>query len=152
MKNRVVRYSIIVFSIVFALRVITIFTADRLYSMALEVEEWAGPPAAAITMLKIATMLDSTNTDLYFLKYEVLQLEQKNDVRKQQIHLLKKCINLCPSWPAYHVYYAFMIKQMSPSPNIVTKDFILSEFKQATELKPYSPMYKKLYQKHLNRY
>lgn len=152
MKNKVIRYSIIVFSMVFMVRIITIFTADRLYSMSLAAEEGKRAPEEAITMLNIATTLDSTNVNLYFMKYEILELKTKSDILKKQLHILKKCIDLCPSWPAYHIYYAFTLKQMSLKPNIVTKELILSEFKKAAELKPYSPMYKKLYQKYLNRY
>ena len=153
MRNKVIRYCVIIFSIVFAVRVITIFTADRLYSMSLAAEQGEREPGEAITMLlNIATILDSTNTKLYFLKYEVMQLKTENDIRKHQLNLLKKCIDLCPSWPEYHLYYAFTLKQMTLKPNIVTEELILSELKKATELKPYSPIYKKLYQKYLTRY
>ena len=152
MRNKVIRYCVIIFSIVFAVRVITIFTADRLYSMALAAEQGERDPGEAITMLNIATTLDSTNADLYFSQYEVLQPTDKNDILKYQLHLLKKCIDLCPSWAVYHIYYAFTLKQMSLNPNIVTKELILSEFKNAAELKPYSSTYKKLYHKYMNRY
>ena len=152
MKGKIIKYSIILFSIVFAIRVVTIFTADRLYSMSLGIEQGAGEIVAVIAMVNSATKLDSTNADLYFIKYELLKLKTKTDIRKQQLHLLKKCIDLCPSWPEYHIYYAYALKQMSLKPNIVTKELILSELKKATELKPYSPTYKKLYDKHLTHY
>lgn len=152
MKNRIISYCIIIFSIVFLVRVITIFTADRLYSMSLAVEQGKRKSELAITMLNIASTLDSTNADLYFLKYEILRGENASNAQKQQLNLLKKCTDLCPSWPAYHLYYVLTLIQMSPQPNIITKERILSELKKAKELKPYSLVYMNLYQKYSKRY
>ncbi|MGB2630443.1 MAG: hypothetical protein WBD17_04355 [Candidatus Omnitrophota bacterium] len=119
-------------------------------------------PDKAITLLNIATNLDSTNANLYFQKYELLDIKANNlkpairntqyAIRKQQLHLLKTCINLCPSWPAYHLFYALTLNKFSQRPNIMTQQQILSELKKAAELKPYSELYSKIYKRYLKTY
>jgi len=157
MKNRTIKIILILFSIIFALRVITIFTADRLYSMSMAVETGKIPADRGILFLGVATKLDSTNAKLYFQKYEILRglspkgtvPDEEHKIQKQQLHLLKKCIDLCPSWAAYHIYYAFTLRALSPKPNIITRDMIASEFKKASDLKPYSPLYCKIYERYI---
>ncbi|MFH1665504.1 MAG: hypothetical protein ABIA77_05110 [Candidatus Omnitrophota bacterium] len=155
MKNRAIKTALIIFSVVFALRILTIFSADRLYSMSLAAETGKITPDRAIGLLNEAINLDSANANLYYRKYELLNLklkkgqvkpgEDRKYIFKQELNLLKECINLCPSWPAYHLHYALTLKQMSPHPNIMTKARIQSEFQKAAELKPFSDLYQKFY-------
>ena len=163
MKDKAIKLIIVLFTIVFTMRVVTVFIADRLYSMSMAAEKGRIPVSRAVTFLNIATKLDSSNANLYYQKYELLELSlrgakadeaiSQNDMRrKQQLHLLRQCIQLCPSWPAYHLFYAFTLKKMSPNPNIVTQGQILSEFKKAAELKPYSELYRKIYKSYLKKF
>ena len=163
MKSKVIRYGIIIFSIVFAIRVITIFTAERLYSMSLAAERGKRATEEALTMLNTAIKLDPKNAELYFRKYEILELSSRarpeaemrdlmQNIRKKQLYLLKKCMDLCPSWPGYHMYYALTLESMSPNPNIMTQSVILSELQKAASLKPYSKLYHQIYQKYINIY
>jgi len=121
MKSKFTKTTIIIFSVLFVLRVLTIFTADRLCSL---------------NLLNIAIKLDSTNSDLYYQQYQIDTLQPK-----LRLQALKKCINLVPSWPVYHLYYGLMLKKMSPNPNPLTKKLILSELSKASELKPSSELY-----------
>ena len=150
MENRTVKRIIILFSVIYALRVVTIFTADRLYSMSMAAEKGRISANRAITLLDLAAGLDSTNADIYFKKYELLGSEPgKTDSRplKQQLRLLRCCLNLRPSWPAYHMYYALTLKKMSQHPNIQTRKLILDQLEKAVELKPYSKLYLKILRK-----
>ena len=166
MGNRTTKLILIAFSLIFALRVATIFTADRCYSMSLAAEKGKITPDRAITLLNIATALDSTNAELYSKKFDILRLKDKekshhpspithysspmthHEILKQQLHLMNRCITLCPSWPAYHLYYALTLSQMSPRPNIQTRKLILSELQKTKELKPYSNLYRQICQKY----
>ena len=159
MKNKLMQLILILFSLVFAIRVLTILTADRLYSMSPAAETGKITSDRAIVYLDLATTLDSTNADIYFQKYKVLDLKQKNSILntrysilKKQLHLLRHCINLCPSWPRYHLTYALTLERMSPIPNLMTRQMILSELQKATTLKPYSSLYQHIHQTRLNLY
>ena len=133
-------------------------TADRLYSMSMAAKVGDIAPEQGVAYLNVATRLDSTNAALYYQKYKILHLLAKNeirhtkyDIREQQLHLLRRCINLCPSWAQYHLLYALTAERLSTRPNIFTQQLILSELEKATTLKPYSPMYKDIYQKYLSK-
>jgi len=160
MKNKLIQLTIILFSLAFATRVITVSATDRLYSMSLAVEEGAISPNKAITYLDYAIRLDSTNADFYYQKYRVLSglspkgtvPDEERKVQKQQLHFLRHCINLCPPWPRYHLNYALTLSKMSPRANLMTRESILSELKKASDLKPYSPLYQRIYQARLNIY
>ena len=153
---RTIRILLILFSITFAVRVISIFTADRLYSMSMAAEKGSISPETALKYIDIATNLDSTNADLYFQKYQILELssralvpsevegrpeaesrdlkneiqDTRYEIRKQQLHLLRTCIDLCPTWPRYHLTYAMTLERMSPTPNLMTRQKILSELQE----------------------
>ena len=162
MKDKAIKLIIVLFTIVFTMRVVTVFIADCLYNMSMAAEKDKIPTSRGIELLNIATKLDSTNANLYFKKYEFLDIQAKKlkgeeryktyDIRKQQLYLLRQCIQLCPSWSAYHLYYALTLGQMSSRPNIVTKEKILDELKKASELKPYSELYGKIYKSYLKRF
>ena len=155
MKNNILRTLIIIISIVFAVRVSTIFIADRCYSMSL-----SAPTEQAQKLLSIAKKLDSTNVKFYFTECDILDQAIENDqikdssrnsikvsgYRKEQIRLLKTAIDLCPSWPAYHIYYAITLKQMLLRQNILSATQILSQLKMSVELKPFSQKYNKIYE------
>ncbi|MFC1548333.1 hypothetical protein ACFL5E_00065 [Candidatus Omnitrophota bacterium] len=159
MTDKTIKYILITFTVIFAIRVTTIFTADRLHSMSMAAETGRIPVDRGVALINIATKLDSTNTNLYFKKYELLDIRAKDNsqftthnLHKEQLHLLERCIDLCPSWPAYHLYYAFTLIGMRPQPNILTQELILSELKKSTELKPYSALYRKIYKRYLEKY
>jgi len=139
---------------IFALRVITIFTANRLYSMSLAAEEGERPVSQALNLLITATKLDFTNADLYYQEYITLNprltTQDPSPMTydpKLRLQALKHCIDLTPSWPVYHLYYGLMLKKMSQTPNPLTRDLILSELQKASELKPSSELYQNIYQK-----
>lgn len=161
MKNKILKIIIIIFSIGFAVRVSTIFIADRCYSMSLSAKA-----SKAIELLNFAEKLDSTNVNLYFTEYEILdqaiQTDQlknssKNSIevsiyRKKQINLLKTAIDLCPSWPLYHIYYGITLKQITLKQNILIATQILSQLKMSVELKPFSPKYTNIYEKYNKKF
>jgi hypothetical protein len=160
-KHLVANFIIIAFSLLFAARVVTIFTADRVYRTATKVEEGAISAESAAQLLDTAIKLDSTDAKLYFAKHEMLEIliregdTQKAGLteraaRRAQLALLKHAIELRPLWPKYHLDYAATLYRMSPRANIMTRQLILSQLKKAAELKPYSPMYQGIYQKYLD--
>lgn len=75
-----------------------------------------------------------------------------HDLRKLRRHLVKHCIELRPFWPKYHFVYGLLLSKISDKPNYMLKNSILAELKKAADLKPYSKMYQKIYQKRLNLY
>ena len=164
MKIKLLKIAIIIFSVLFAIRVTTIFTADRLYSMSLAAETGKITPGRAILLLNIASKLDSSNANIYYQKSEMRSLEYnekrdsfspialRHNIKKFQLQALAKCIDLCPSNALYHAAYAVTLKQMTPKPNITTKSIILSETKKSTELIPVSDEYKSIYEYYLDRY
>jgi hypothetical protein len=159
MKNKILKSIIVVFSLVFAMRVITMLTADCLYRMSKVAEEDKIPIDRGVACLNIATKFDPANADLYFRKYELLDIKAKNqkptiknEIRKQELTLLRQCVQLCPSWPAYHLFYALTLGQMNTRPNFITQQKILSELEKASELKPYSTLYRKIYKTYLNKF
>ncbi len=160
MNNRFIKILILIFSIIFAVRVLTVFTADRLYSMSLAAIADKITTEKGTSLLETAEKLDSGNANLYFEEFKLLEDEiaalkkEKSGAdkiktyRKRQIFLLKKAIDLCPSWPVYHMYYALTIKRMSTKSNIITDSKILSEMEKAVELKPFSKVYSNIYKKY----
>jgi len=148
MLNRIIRLFIVIFSILFALRVITFLASDRLYSMSLS----AKSPEEGIELIQTAEALDSSNAELYFSEFKLLEsiISRSEDhdliktYRKRQVFLIKKAIDLSPSKALYHMYYAITLRRMSPNPNAVTKSVILSETQKASELRPYSEIYARI--------
>lgn len=173
MSYKARKYILVIISLIFGFRVLTLFISDRFYSMSMAAETGKIRVDRGIALLNIALKLDTTNADIYFKKYELLEillqetlrlakddktvsvneiLYMVSDTRKKQLHLLEKCIDLSPSWPKYHLYYAITLKRMAPKPNIFTRRLILSELKKATTLKPYSPVYRKIYKRYLEEF
>ncbi len=146
------RFLLSTFTLIFILRISTIFVADRAYCLSYWMEKGYISQATAEILLDIAIKLDSTNALLFFRKYEVLRAgyEQSHDrdVLLKQLRLIEKCVELCPSWPAYHLHYAITLKKTQRSSNIITQELISSELKKAAELKPYSEKYQDIYQKY----
>lgn len=162
MINRLIKSILVIFSVVFMLRVLTIFVADRYYSMSLAAEKGKITTDRARDLLNIAIRMDSSNADLYSRKFRILVLELKNipkgthpssrikrhDIYEQMLPVIKHCIQLCPSWPKYHLQYALTVKKMSFRLNAPTRELILSELLKAAELKPYSELHRKVYEKY----
>ena len=158
MKHKKIPQAILlVLSTAFLLVIVSTFIADRLYSMTFSVESGKRECDNAIGLMNKAIILDPGNAALYFRKYELLKMRRKEGghVRrpsKEELQLLKKCIELRPFWPKYHLLYGLTLKRMHPKPNIMTKQMINSEIKKATDLKPFSKMYSKIYIYYLNKY
>lgn len=146
----VTKLLIVVFSIVFGAGVITIFTADRFYSIGITDNNPKLRPEDAIKLLDIAAKLDPMNANIYFQKYKILEdkVFVEYDLKKEKLNLLKRCINLCPPWPDYHIYYAVTLRRMVKSPNAQTKKLILSELSKSVKLKQNSDLYKEIYDKY----
>ena len=159
MTNRIIKYILVLFISIFAIRVCTIFLADRFYSMSMAAGTGKISIDRGITLINYAIKIDSTNVTLHYKKYELLEQKSRMgpeklrlDIYEDQLHILEKCIDLCPSWPAYHLYYAFTLKRIAPNPNIMTREVILSELEKAYTLKPYSNVYRKIYERHLAKF
>jgi hypothetical protein len=104
-------------------------------------------PTGAMTLTSAA----SDDTLTLSLSPEDLDLTIHH-LQKQQLSLIKRAIDLRPTWPTYHVLYAHTLGRMSRNPNYMTRRVILSELEKAAELKPYSPTYRKIYRDHVNSY
>ena len=155
MKKRLItNFIIIAFSLLFAARVITIFAADRMYSMSLAAKKGERSAESASKLLSSAIKLDSSNAELYAVKSRVLEPIARDagthDIRRTQLALLKSALELRPLWPKYHLEYGVTVGRTSTRPNIMTRQLILSQLKKAAELKPYSSMYQGIYQKYLD--
>ena len=150
--DKTARVVMILFSALFFMRVTTVFIADRLCSISMAAEKGRISANRAITLLDLAAGLDSTNADIYFKKYKFLGSQPgktgSRPLRQQQLRLLRRCVNLRPSWPAYHLYYALTLKRTRPRPNIQTRRLILDQLEQAAELKPYSRLYRSILKKY----
>jgi hypothetical protein len=127
--------------------------------MSMAAEKATIPIGRGLNMLDAAMKLDSTNVDIYIQKYELLDIKLrkgewgiKNQILEEQLQLIRKSINLYPTWPTYHMYYALTLKRITPNPNIVTQQAILSEMKKAVDLKPHSELYRKIYKRYLTQF
>lgn len=162
MRNRAARLTFIVFSVLFAIRVLSIFVADQHYNRTMPSKRRQSTPQQAMVLLDVARKLDSTNAKIYFREYEMLEALYRSPetvegmskayINKLQLLALRRCINICPSQALYHIDYAITLKRMSPNPNIITKDLILSEVHKAARLRPYSELYQKIYRKYLKKF
>lgn len=56
-----------------------------------------------------------------------------------------KAIEVEPSRAVYHMLYAIDLMKQNPNANVMMRKFILSQIKQAVELKPFSKKYKEIY-------
>ena len=154
-EDMICKIAILTFSAIFLCQVSLIFVSDRLYSMSLALEAGKISTDKALNYINTAVKLNPSNANLYFRKYEIVEIKlksQKNDVREiyiNQINLLRHCIDLCPSWPAYHMYYALTLNKLRPAPNLITKETILMELEKASELKPYSKLYLDIYDRYV---
>lgn len=159
MKNKLIQITIIAFSAVYLAVAVSTFTGDRLYSMTFSVETRKRTIDNAIGLINAAIMLDPGNAELYFRKYELLFLLlqanemseaiPKNEIRKQQLFLLKKCIELRPFWAKCHLLYGLTLKNMYTRRNFITQQLINSELKKAVKLKPSSEKYQRICEKNL---
>lgn len=157
MKRRIIRLLLVVFSLTYAVSVMTVFIADRLYSMSMAAEGGKISIDRGLSLLDIATKLDSTNAKLYLQKYKILvseikkqKTENRNQTYKQMLRFMKQGIDLCPTDPYYHMHYALVLKKLNRgrrSPH--TEQLMLSEFKKAAELKPCSDLYQRIYKRNL---
>lgn len=155
-RDRILKSIVVLFSALFFAVVLMIFTADRLYSASLLAENGRISPAKAAQLIDIALKLDPSNAELYLREYELLNMElekagvkARGKIYTRELYVLKRCIDICPSWPAYHIYYALTLEKMTPRPNPVTREMILRQMKQAVELKPSSELYRGIYEKYM---
>lgn len=149
MANRFTKFIISVFSAVFALVVISTFAADRFSAMSFRPVLIKTGIDERISLIDRAITLDPLNAEYHFKEFLLLQkkriLDGKPRPSKKELHAIKNAIDLRPLWPKYHLYYALVLEQMDPEPNIITRDRILSEIRKASELKPYSSLYQEKY-------
>jgi len=162
MNKRLIRTFLILFSLLFMIRTLTIFTADRLYSMSMSAKTGIIIPQKSISLLNIATKMDSTNAEIFSGKFDLYNIELKNLkkepyhsalskrnlILKNQLNIMKRCIDLCPSWAAYHLYYGLTLSRMSIKPNIITQDTIVDQLRKSVELKPNSDLYEAVLKKY----
>ena len=159
MRNKLYSALIVVFSAVFALHVLAVMAADRLFSVSMAAEEGGIAPERGIKLIDIATKLDPGNAELYYRKYKLLLLtgkdakgSEKAVLLKRRLHALGHCINLCPSRAVYHIFYGLTVARMTARPNAQTRQIILSELRKASELNPSNSRYKKRYLRYLERF
>jgi len=153
LKTRVLKFLILIFSTIYAIRILTIFTADRLYSSTFNLVNKTEVLEDAVQRLDYASRIDQLNAELYFRKYELLRkIRILRGVKKpyaEELQLLRECIQLNPFWPKYHFFYGITLERMNRYPNVLTQKIIPSELEKAAELKPYSDFYQNTYHKYI---
>ena len=149
MKNIIYKLTILIFSIVFAALVLTTFAAERLSAMSFRPVFFSPAMDERIELMDMAIKLDPLNAELKFRKFILLRRKRLSEGRprphKAELYAIKEAIDLCPLWPKYHLYYGLVLERMSPNPNIITRELILSQLKKAADLKPYSELYQEKY-------
>jgi hypothetical protein len=154
--SRIAKTIIIILSTVYAIVVASTFVSDRLVAAAFRQGNIAFSLDEKLNLIEKAIELDPFNAELYFKKFIVMQemriISGKRKPHKTELYAIKNAIDLRPLWPKYHLYYGLVLEKMSPNPNIITRNIILSQLKKAAELKPYSQMYGEEYLKYLEKY
>ena len=154
--SRAAKTVIIIISIVYAVVVASTFVSDRLIAAAFRQGNISFSLEEKLSLTEKAIELDPLSAELYFKKFIVLQEMRistgKRKPHKTELYAIKNAIDLRPLWPKYHLYYGLVLEKMSPNPNIMTRNIILSQLKKAAELKPYSEMYGREYLKYLEKY
>jgi len=84
MKNRIIQIILVVFTLLFASSVISVFSADRLYSMSLAVEKGTRPVEQGIALLNAAIKLTPNDARLYSRKYDLMPLATQSAKRIAQ--------------------------------------------------------------------
>jgi hypothetical protein len=156
MKNLIYKIIILAFSLVFAALVLTTFAAERLSAMSFRPVFFSPTPDERIELIDRAIKLDPMNAELRFRKFVLLQRKRVSEGKarsnKAELYAMKDAVDLRPLWPKYHLYYGLILEKMSPRPNIVTRQLILSQLKKAAELKPYSSLYQEKYSEYLEKF
>jgi len=136
----------------FAAVILTTFAAERLSAISFRPAFFSLTMDERIELMDRAIGLDPLNAEFRFRKFILLQrkrLSEGNAIpHKTELYAIKEAIDLRPLWPKYHLYYGLVLDRMSPNPNVITRQLILSQLKKAAELKPYSELYGKIYQNH----
>ncbi len=155
MRTRFIQVVLVIFSLIYGTLVVTVFTADRLYSSTFNHVNESEILEDAIERLDYAIRIDPLNAELYFRKCELLRKIRKINGDKKpyagELQLLQECIQLRPFWPKYHFFYGVILSKMSQYPNVLTQELIISELRKAAELKPYSEFYQNTYYKYITR-
>ena len=156
MKNFIYKSVISVFSLAFAALVLTTFIADRLSAMSFRPVIISPSLEERLGMIELAIKLDPLDAELRFKRFVILQEIRVKERRRRpgpaELNALKEAIELRPLWPKYHLYYGLVLERMTPRPNVITRERILSQLKKAADLKPYSELYQKKYRAYLEKH
>ncbi|KJJ85571.1 secreted protein [Candidatus Omnitrophus magneticus] len=153
-----------VFSFLILIGILSVFSSDRLYSISLICVEKNSKSDLSGKFADAAIFLEKDRIEYYQKKYDILLnnlkgiYSEKNNTEKKTAKIkickemlaeTKKIIDICPSWPEGHMNYGLTLSYMAPElPNIITREQILSELEKAAILKPYSDLYKQIYEKY----
>lgn len=157
---------LIVFTILFTSSVVAVFASDRLYSMSLAAQVGKISPEKGIALIEAAIRITPGDVRLYVQKYDLMSLPTDTGrptpyalrpkpgdlLYERQLQVIARCIDLCPSWAAYHFNYAQNMRRVHPRMSLMATKFLLSEFKKASDLRPMSQLYRKMYEKYDQRY
>ena len=156
MTTRTTKFIIIIFSVAFAAVILSTLTADRLTALSFRTKPGTFTLESRLRLMDYAIKLDPLNAECHFKKFKILQeIRIEKGIKKPhktELYAIKDAIDLRPLWPKYHLYYGLVLEKMNPRPNIMTQKLILSQLKIATELKPYSDLYREKYLNYLEKY
>ena len=156
MAIRSAKITITLLSVVYAAVVLTTFTADRLVALSFRPVFITPTLDQRLSMVELAGKLDPLDGEIPFRKFFILQeirvSERRRSPSRAELHALRDAIRLRQLWPRYQLYYGLLLERMSPSPNIMTRQKILSQLKRASDLKPYSSLYRSKYLDYLEKY
>lgn len=163
MKLRNVSYQIIAFlSFIYFVYLATIFIADFYYYRSKSLQKKDFSSQKAIGYIERSIFFNPLNSQYRYQKYYLIKSHFKNYkppilgneltlrekiLLKQAISSLKEAIQLEPSNPSHHMFYALALIKSYGLRNSSTIEMVKEELSRAVELKPYSKVYHRIYRK-----
>jgi tetratricopeptide (TPR) repeat protein len=147
-------------SIIYSLYLISIAAAHFCYIKSKSVKKEKISVDDALEYIEKAIFFNPLNSQYHYQKYYLLKLKTKGSKKKSEylkllnegIDSLKKSIRLEPTNPSYHMYYAFsLIRKYNFSKDSSLVKNIHQEVKRAAELKPFSKLYQRIYEKYASK-
>ncbi|MCX5681307.1 MAG: hypothetical protein NT079_03400 [Candidatus Omnitrophica bacterium] len=99
--------------------------------------------------INIALVLNPNNSEYYFRKFELLDPKLQKPAAflknyRQRTVLIAKAIDLEPTNPKYHMFYGLELVRDNSLRTRLNDRLALIELRRAAELKPFSPLYRKV--------
>ncbi|MCK4859881.1 MAG: hypothetical protein KAS87_04925 [Candidatus Omnitrophica bacterium] len=142
-----------------------IFTADLYYRRSLAAKDRKISPTKALGYINKAIFLNPVRSTYRYQKYYLLKMFYANRKAKSACHLsqtakqnllskgiqnLEKAIELEPTKPSYHLFYALSLIKRDLLRGKEIPKIARQELRRAVELKPYSELYQQIYNQRLS--